>query len=213
MEDVIRAIVVPGGGLEDGGNLPPWVRARFDRALAIASRDTIMICLSAGSVYRPPPLNAHGYPIFESSIGGLYLIRNGIAPEKVWLETSSYDTIGNAYFARTIHTEPSNLRRLHIITSQFHVSRVRRIFEWIFGCDDGGYQLSFEATPNVGIDASSLRARTEKEQRSMRDLSQLIPSLPTLRHVHTFLFTKHYAYRQRDRQDSFQQSTKAIRTY
>lgn len=138
---------------------------------------------------------------------------NGIAPERVWSETCSYDTIGNAYFSRVIHTDPSRLRRLHVITSQFHIRRVRLIFNWIFSCDYDRYHLSFEATPDVGIDPDSLRARIEKEVSSTRDLNKIIPSLRSLRDVHDYMFTKHDAYRQHCSRDGFHPSTDAVETY
>src|SRR5689334_14924059 len=126
------AIIVPGGGVREGGALPKWVQRRFDLALSHWQGEYI-ICLSAGTTYKPLPRDEQGYPVFESIAGARYLLMNGIPANKILTEASSYDTIGNAYFARTIHTDPLGLRHLLVITSAFHMPRTRAIFEWVFG--------------------------------------------------------------------------------
>ena len=44
------------------------------------------------------------------------------------LESWSLDTIGNAAFARLFHAELRAWRRIHIITSDFHLARTEAIF-------------------------------------------------------------------------------------
>src|SRR3954447_13272365 len=77
--DVCDGILVLGGGVREGGGLPPWVVGRFERALEINSTAPI-VCLSAGTVHRPPPLNPEGYPIMESVAGAAYLLGRGVPP-------------------------------------------------------------------------------------------------------------------------------------
>ena len=48
------AIAIPGGGVRAGGELPPWVTPRLDRALAIA-RSAYSMPLSGGTPHRIPP--------------------------------------------------------------------------------------------------------------------------------------------------------------
>ena len=61
---------------------------------------------------------------------------------RILAETCSYDTIGNAFFARTVHTDPRGLRRLLIVNSKFHMPRTEAIFRWVFGAaPDCGYDL------------------------------------------------------------------------
>ena len=151
------AMLIPGGGVKDTGEIPPWVKARLDRALEISDAEYI-ITLSAGTVHRPPPLDQNGFPIFESIAGGRYLINHGINPKTVLAETCSYDTVGNAYFSRVIHVEPRELRKLLIITSEFHMSRTKAIFQKMYSLDDpdGKYHLTCEAVPNVGVSPNGL---------------------------------------------------------
>jgi uncharacterized SAM-binding protein YcdF (DUF218 family) len=189
------AILIPGGGVDDNGEPRPWVKARLDRAIEI--RDSAyLIALSAGTVHKRAPLDENGAPIFEALAAARYLLRRGIHPDAILTETSSYDTIGNAYFARVIHSEPANLRRLCIITSEFHMPRTRAIFEWMYGLDnpDGRYHLTFKAVPDIGISAADLQARLVKEASSLKQFQSNVAHIQSLRACHQWLFTEHAAY-------------------
>jgi uncharacterized SAM-binding protein YcdF (DUF218 family) len=189
------AILIPGGGVRDKGELPPWVKSRLDHAVKIHSTEYIIV-LSAGTVYKPPPLDENGFPIFESIAAAQYLVNQGINPEAILCETSSYDTVGNAYFSRVIHVEPRGFRRLHIITSAFHMPRTKAIFEWLYGLDNqgGNYQLTFDPVPDIGIATDDLQARVDKEAESLRQFLKNTATIHTLQACHQWLFTEHAAY-------------------
>jgi len=115
-----HAILVPGGGLLKNGRLPSWTKRRLDLAIERHNAKGYIIALSAGTVYKPPPLNGKGFPLFESVAAAEYLAARGINPKRILTEKCSYDTIGNAYFSRVIHTEPRGWSRLLVITSAFN---------------------------------------------------------------------------------------------
>ena len=187
------AILVPGGGLTASGELMPFVRARLDRALA---RDAqFYIPLSAGTPHLPPPLDGRGYPIFEAIPAARYLHERGISRERILPETTSYDTIGNAFFARVLHTDPLSLRRLLIINSEFHMPRTEAIFRWIFGASpDREYELSFESTVNLGLSAESLAVRAQREQESLAAVRDLAARISTIADLHHWVYSEHRAY-------------------
>ena len=189
------AIVVLGGGVRAGGELPPWVAKRFDLAMEQAA-DAPIICCSAGTVHRPNPLDETGRPIFEAVAEARYLLQRGFPPDRIFIECASWDTIGNAYFARTMHTDPAGWRRLLVITSQSHMPRAEAIFHWVFGASpQSGYRLAFLASTDDGLPPEILQARTEREKASLASLEQIAARLPSLADVHRFLFTQHEAYR------------------
>ncbi len=189
------AIIIPGGGVRDGGTLPDWVQRRFDLALSRWQGD-YLICLSAGTTYKPLPRDTQGYPLFESVAGAHYLLSRGVPATKILTETASYDTIGNAYFARTLHTDPLGLRRLLVVTSAFHMPRTRAIFEWVFGLSvtNPPYTLEFAAASDEGLDPAMLRVRHAKEAEGLQRLLPLTQHIRTLPDLHRFLFTQHDAY-------------------
>jgi hypothetical protein len=190
-----EAIIVAGGGVRAGGELPAYVRRRLDRAIEVQG-DAMLITASAGTVHRPPPLDADGFPIFESVAAGRYLIARGVDPHTILPETCSYDTIGNAYFARTIHVEPRGFRRLLVITSAFHMPRTEAIFRWVFGLDapPGGYELDFESVSDEDIPSDVLADRIERERASLDRLPATIARIGSMRALNEWLYTEHAAY-------------------
>lgn len=187
------AILVLGGGVREGGELPPWVARRFDRALELSGSAPI-VCLSAATVHRPSPLNAEGYPILESVAGAAHLLQRGVPPERIQVEATSYDTIGNAYFSKLLHVDPAYWTNLVIITSEFHMARSRAIFEWVYGMEPGKYALQFEATPNDGLSGPLLQRRRDKESSAIVSLHTVLQRIRDLRALHRWMYTEHNAY-------------------
>ncbi len=188
-------IIVPGGGVRPKGELPPWTQRRLERAIERAQTAYILV-LSAGTTYKPPPLNENGFPIFEATAAADYLVRRGVSAHKLFIEACSYDTIGNAYFSRLLHVEPGGFQRPLVITSEFHMPRTRRIFDWVYALDaePGRFSISYETVSDEGIDAQILQARREKEQQSLAQLENVISSIASLRALQRWLFTQHQAY-------------------
>ena len=90
-----------------------------------------IVALSAGTTHKPNPRDVLGFPVKECTSGAYALRSLGVASDHIYQEGVSLDTIGNAYFLRTIHTDPVRWRRLLIITSEFHMNRTRAIFDWV----------------------------------------------------------------------------------
>ncbi len=192
---VYDAILILGGGVRKGGELPLWVKKRLDCAISLYQGE-YLLTLSAGTTHKPPPLDNFGFPIFESIAAANYLQSKGINPQKILTETSSYDTIGNAYFSRMIHIEPREFRRLLIITSAFHLTRTENIFRWVYGLNSElkAYDLKILAVDNVGISYQALQQRKEKEKIALANLLEIQSKIQSLADLHKWLFTEHGAY-------------------
>jgi len=190
------AILIPGGGLLAGGQLPVWVQRRLERAAELQGSTRYLIALSAGTPHKAPVLDPQGFPIFESAAAANFWLGLGIAPQKVRIETSSYDTIGNAYFSRVIHVDPLGLRRLLVITSQFHLPRTESAFRWVYSLDAPaqGYELTFEAVEDAGLEQDALALRQAREQKSLEQLLETSKTVRTLPQFTDWLFTYHEAY-------------------
>lgn len=193
--DGCDAVLIPGGGVRAGGVLPPWVTARLDRAIETAG-EAFLMPLSAGSPHRAPPLDEHGFPWSEARAAARYLVAHGAAPERILMEEASYDTIGNAYFSRTIHVIPRSFERVRVITSAFHLARTEAVFEWVYGLAGPGSACGVvcEAVADAGLDAAALSVRGAKEQASLRELEGLRGIIRSLEQLHDWLFTEHRAY-------------------
>ena len=186
------AILILGGGVREGGELTPWAAARFELALARETGEKL-VCLSAGTTHRPPPLE-DGFPISESIAGARYLMHKGVDPRRIRIENVSYDTIGNAYLTRLLHVDPPGWTRLLVITSEFHMPRTRAIFEWVFAFENRPYELTFEASPNTGITPEGVRFRVEREEQALIGLRAVQQRIGTLRELHEWFYTQHQAY-------------------
>jgi len=203
----VDAILVVGGGRPRSRTLPtPWVVSRCDlaaQAFNSLKKDELQILtLSAGTAHVPQLLNHRGLPVWESESSALYLIdHHGISTRQVKMETSSYDTIGNAYFARTSFCDVYTWKKLLIITSEFHMPRCRAIFDWIFNvpsAKDGpkpGYKLFFIASPNTGLSQEIVEARKGHEEKGRRRVNNLARNLSTLPKVLDFLTIEHGMYK------------------
>jgi hypothetical protein len=189
------AILIPGGGVRAGGELPEWVAARFDRALAVAG-DAVLMPLSAGTPHRPPPLDERGFPITEARAGAEHLLRRGVDRARIVLEECSYDTIGNAWFSRVLHVIPRGFERVLVITSAFHMARTEAIFRWVYGLDGPGRPcaVEFESTPDIGIEPAALRARMERERARLEGFDRLRGGIAMLAELGEWLFAEHAAY-------------------
>ena len=169
-------------------------------------------CLSAGTAHVPQLLGKDGLPIWESTSCAAYLANKHKLSRNVYVETTSYDTIGNAFFTRTSFTDINQWKNLLVVTNEFHMDRTIEIFDWIFtGLDNDNdnirgqkrkysqyqhpYQLYYLSSPNVGLSAKAIEARHEKEIQSTKMVRELLaPQYKTLSQVHWFLTHEHSLY-------------------
>lgn len=202
----VDAILVPGGGLKEDGQPATWVMARLEVATKLyneaAKPKPKIITLSGGTPHKPPPLATSGQPISEAAAGARVLVKQwGINPADVLEEAFSLDTIGNAYWVRTLHTDPARFRRVVVVTNAFHMPRVKAIFGWVFSLTGGGWtesdgqrELGFATVPNVGLSDAVLQVRRAKEAASLESLPKTSSRVRTLSNLHSFVFNEHMAY-------------------
>ena len=194
------AILVLGGGVPLAPRKQlPFVAARCQAAAAVwraAATKPKILCLSAGTAHCPQLLDARGSVVFEATESAAELIDAGVDEEDVFVETTSFDTIGNAFFARTDHCSLAGWKRLLVITSEFHMDRTRAIFDWVFGTTPHeGFELTYLATPDESLTPDAVAARAERETKSAINVRErLRPTYTTLSGVREFLVTKHDLY-------------------
>lgn len=192
------AVIILGGGLTAIGEPTPWVISRLDRALEYPGSPTLVV-LGSGTPHKPPPIDALGFPVNECSAMARYLIDRGCPANRIVMEACSADTIGNAYFARVIHAEPRGWRRLAVITSEFHMTRSKAIFERVFALPSGtransSFSLEFSTTPNTGLDQESIESRRDRERKSLTTWLWKARTFTSIQSLSEWLFSEHQCY-------------------
>lgn len=133
--NVKTAVIVLGGGLTETGAVLPHTQLRLKRAVEwyhkLGSK-AIFITLSGGTPHKPNPRDSRGFQIWESTAAARGLIEMGVPADQIMEESFSLDTVGNAYFLRAVHTDPASIRKLVVITNDWHMDRTRAIFSYVF---------------------------------------------------------------------------------
>ena len=214
----LDAIFILGGGVPASYADPPsYVKSRCDAAAQVFIRcgqllakkggtkedqTPAILTLSAGTAHMPQLLSSDGLPIWESTASAAYLMdqysKEQIPPSKILVETTSYDTISNAYFARTSFADVLGWNQILIVTTEFHMARSKAIFDWIFAAkrkndiSASKYELYYLSTPNIGLSKEALEVRREHEARGKKTvLTKLSKQYTTLPAVLEFLTSNH----------------------
>ena len=162
-----------------------------------------ILALSAGTAHVPQFYSVDGLPVWESTSSAAYILDKfkNIPPSKIFVETTSYDTISNAFFARTSHTDIAGWKKILVITNEFHMERSKVIFDWVFSLKDkdvdieNQYVMHYLSCPDKGLDSSTLRARYEHEEMQRKKLElNLVPRITTLQDLWSFLNEEHDFY-------------------
>lgn len=152
-------IAVLGGGIDLRGNIPDYVYARLDKAIELYDKLHCDIVLSGKYSFL---YSSEKPPITEASKMAEYLLNKGVKKEILLKEEKSKDTIGNAYYLKKIFFIPKKEREGIIITSRFHLDRVRYIFSKIFGSN---YKLEF-----IGVEESLPKEEGERVVERQKEL-------------------------------------------
>ena len=193
-------IFIPAGGLDDVNEPHTFVKKRLDKGIELYKLNpdkTLLIVLGGGTYHKPPPINDNGYVIHESTCSAKYLIKHGIDENKIIREWSSYDTIANGYYAFTNYIIPLGITNFTVITSDFHMERVKTIFNYFNKIiKNNTIPIKYISTPNSGINDEVLSTRIKREKNSNSIFKNIISN--TYLNISDFtiwFYTKHNAYK------------------
>lgn len=124
---------------------------RCDKALALYEDD------------KAPRIVITGTPS-EVRTAKLRLVPKGVAPENLFFEVESNDTIENAFFTKTTFLDTNNWRKILIVTSDFHVERAEYVFDKILG-DKYEFEVIGTATGMSEVETSN---ELQKEAKKLK---------------------------------------------
>ncbi len=160
-------VVVLGGGIKDG-KLPLQAKKRLDKAIKISETrdiDRFLVCGKYSFLTDKNDLPEKT----EAEIMKEYLLNEGVDSNKIFTEKESMDTISNAYYAKTEYFLPQNETEGIIITSEYHIPRVKYIFEKIFG---NKFDLKFE-----GVETKADDRLLKRQQELLNKFKELTSSM------------------------------------
>ena len=201
-------LLVLAGGVDDTGVPHPAVQRRLDAAAelyrrALAARGCsppAIICNGGGTSHKPRWTDAAGFAVAEAQLMADGLVARGVPRSSLYLEALSDDTLGNAFAARTLHTEWRRWRNLLVITSDFQLPRAEAVYTWLFSLPpapaDAAYRLTCAGVSDEGtLPEEALAARRAREAASLVAFTSGTGArITSMAQAQEWLFTAHGAY-------------------
>lgn len=152
-------VVVLGNLMNSAGELNAETKLRADKAFEIYKNQQARAILTCGWAYRPD------CRLTIADAVRLYLIsKHGVCEKFILTQDKSRDTVGDAYFTRVLYIEPMMCKSIIVVTSNYHVDRVREIFNFIF------FGISTVNVVGVGIFTKDAAEAEKKSLNTFREM-------------------------------------------
>ncbi|MBU0758150.1 MAG: YdcF family protein [Nanoarchaeota archaeon] len=196
----LDALIVPSGSMYKNGILPESTKKRVEKAVDLyydeLDENTKIIMstkwsfLIDGKKNRPPHTEAYAMKEYALEYAESISKSSKELEPNILLEEESKETIGNAVYTKCIYLEPNDWKRVGVVTSEFHMPRVKQIFNRILGDE---YTIRYFETENM-LDGPELWQRNQLE----KFLLNIFENDENLTSDHlqgkAYLETKHFAY-------------------
>lgn len=185
--------IVLAGGLDANGKLPNFVINRLKRLRSLASPFDPVIFSSLFTLNVPQKFNNDGFVYSEAKQMLEYFAWSGGNPERCFIENSSFDTVGSAFFLRNNFDFLLRSRNVNVISSAFHIERVKMIFNFVFALKPKIYDLSglrFYSS----IDPRNIGLRRMKEKAAEQKFKNEVKNINDLEEFKWWLFDNHTNY-------------------
>lgn len=148
---IFDALIVLANQMDELGNLNLESKTRAITAVEIFNSRKISHIVTCGWAYR------RDSAVNIADAFKTYMVNDlGVNPNKIISEVNSRDTVGDAFFTKTKIAIPFKWKNIIVVTSNYHLSRTREIFNFIYG---PGFSLDFYGAE---VAASSLMREYEE---------------------------------------------------
>lgn len=182
------ATIVLSHSFDLGGKLSRQAQDRVNRSAEIYHEGGSKTLLMSG---RKGFGEAFCYDEFHADKMKEHAVSLGVPEERIFLERESLETVGQAVFTKLLFKRSPELRRISVVSSDYHIPRVRHIFEHVYG---PAFALSFDGVPS-GLAQDGDTAGRERRSLDMFNsaFGKITPG-DDRRMIET-LFTEHIIYR------------------
>ena len=182
------AVIVLANEMDKDGVLNKESILRANLAAKMAKDCKIPYVITCGWAYRADSAIKIA-DAFKS-----YIVTLGVRTEQILTEENSRDTVGDAVFTRLNLVEPLGFRYICVVTSNYHVARAIKIFNFVYGSN---FSLDVIGAV-VELSDSFLSKETESEiafDRTFRGVhaSDMGQIMEALRNNHPFYNGKIYS--------------------
>ena len=119
------AVIVLANEMDKDGVLNKESSLRANLAAQMARDYKIPFVITCGWAYRADS-DVKIADAFKS-----YIVKLGVRAEQILTEENSRDTVGDAVFTRLNLVEPLGLRKFYVVTSNYHVPRTTKVFNFV----------------------------------------------------------------------------------
>jgi len=147
-------IIVLGNFMDETGKLNNESCSRLDLSIELFLKNKHAFIITSGWDYYGR------YNVAIANAMKSYIVsKKTILNEQVLTEIHARDTVGDAIFTKINIVKKININSLLIVTSDYHVSRVRKIFTYIYG---GQYKVKV-----IGVKTTRKKDLSELEKKSL----------------------------------------------
>lgn len=127
-------IIIFGVILDNNGRISNILRSRLDVGINLYKGGTASKMIMVGGLSNVKA------KITEAEAMKKYTLKKGVNKNDILKEEKSTDTIGNIFFVKQNILKPKRWKKLIVVTSDFHMERVKYLLKKILG---NGYKIRF----------------------------------------------------------------------
>lgn len=146
------SIIILSHEMDVNGNLSEESLSRLKMAGSMYFQKKSKNIITVGWDYRSDS------DLFISDVYKSNLISMGVPANSIISENKSRDTVGDAFFSKKIALK-FNWKKLLVITSEYHILRAKKIFQFIYGNE---FNSNF-----VGVKSINQSSRKTVERKSL----------------------------------------------
>jgi len=154
--------IVLGYKLKNEKKLPRVLVSRLNLAINLYKKGIVRKLIMSGGITNPK------LKISEAEAMRQYVLKQNVKDIDIIKDEKSKDTIGNAYFIKNFILKPCNFKKLVVISSDFHLVRMKYVFKKTLGRN---YKIKFLSSRS--LDISLILYKVTGLEQKLFDLTKL----------------------------------------